>query len=185
VEKIGYTSTLTTQRNNMCNFELQSEETKLFLHLFLTKAAAEVGGVNFLLSLIEAMRKKKPNPLMLKESQVASNNTIIRWNKVIFQDKVELLEKVLRSQTNTQEKDHNILSNIDAKQKKNVLNMIRTLAPVEFVVTPQNPNDGNGFSFKVFDTIEDERVIINPIFAALFFCSTEFTKKALKYTPKS
>jgi hypothetical protein len=149
----------------------------------MTKAANEVGGVNFLLSLIEAMRKKKPNPLMLKEMQVASNNTIIRWNKVIFKDKMELLEKLLRADSNTQERDYNILQNADGKNKKNIINMIRTLTPITFVVTPQNPKDGNGFNFTVFDTIEDDKVTINPIFAALFFCSTEFTKKALKYTP--
>ncbi len=56
--------------------------------------------------------------------------------------------------------------------------MVKTLAPIEFVVTA---DDGDGFSFKVFDKIEDGLVTINPIFIAMFFCSSEFTKKALKY----
>jgi hypothetical protein len=60
--------------------------------------------------------------------------------------------------------------------------MVRTLAPIEFIVTPQNPNDGAGFNFKVFETTNDDVVTLNPIFVAMFFCSTEFTKKALKYT---
>ena len=60
--------------------------------------------------------------------------------------------------------------------------MVRTLTPVEFVVTPQNPNDGDGFNFKVFKSISDDEVILNPIFIAMFFCSTDFIKKALKYT---
>lgn len=59
--------------------------------------------------------------------------------------------------------------------------MVKTLAPIEFVVTPQNHKDGLGFSFKVFDIMEEENVTINPIFLAMFFCSAEFTKKALKY----
>lgn len=59
--------------------------------------------------------------------------------------------------------------------------MVKTLTPLEFVVTPQNPNDGEGFNFKVFDTADEDNVTINPIFLAMFFCSTEFTKKALKY----
>ncbi len=59
--------------------------------------------------------------------------------------------------------------------------MVRALTPVEFVVTPQNPNDGGGFNFKVFEKISDKEAILNPIFIALFFCSTEFIKKALKY----
>ena len=67
-----------------------------------------------------------------------------------------------------------------AKRKK-ILNMVKTLSPIEFAVTPQNPNDGEGFSFGVFDKVEDGCAIINPIFTAIFFCSVEFTKKALKY----
>jgi len=59
--------------------------------------------------------------------------------------------------------------------------MVRTLSPIEFIVTPQNHKDGNGFSFKVFETIEDDKVVLNPIFMAMFFCSTEFIKKSLKY----
>ena len=59
--------------------------------------------------------------------------------------------------------------------------MVRALTPIEFIVTPQNQNDGGGFSFKVFDTIKDDYVTMNPIFIAMFFCSVEFTKKALKY----
>jgi hypothetical protein len=59
--------------------------------------------------------------------------------------------------------------------------MAKTLSPIEFIVTPQNSNDGEGFSFKVFEVIEDEKIVLNPIFIAMFFCSTEFTKKALKY----
>jgi hypothetical protein len=59
--------------------------------------------------------------------------------------------------------------------------MIRTLTPVEFTVTPQNPNDGEGFNFKVFDKVEDDNVTLNPIFVSMFFCSTEFMKKVIKY----
>lgn len=167
----------------MCNFNNQSNETKALLHLFMKKAAEEVGGVNFLLSLIEALRAKKPHPLTLNTRQAASNNTIIKWNKVIFKDKLDVLENILLSHKNAQEKDFNILAEENHKKKKNIINVVKTLAPVEFVVTPQNPKDGAGFSFGVFDTIDFENNIVklNPIFVAIFFCSNEFTKKALKY----
>ena len=165
----------------MCNFNNQSEDTKLVIHLFMQKAAQNVGGVNYLLSLIEALRSKKPNPLMQKNCQVASNNTIIKWNKVVFKDKTDIIEKILLTHRNSQEKDFNILNEENKKEKKNIINMIRTLTPLEFVVTPQNPNDGAGFSFGVFDTISDDEVKFNPIFIALFFCSTAFTKSALAY----
>jgi len=55
------------------------------------------------------------------------------------------------------------------------------LSPIEFIATPKDSNDGGGFNFKVFEEIKDDYVKINPIFVAMFFCSTEFTKKALKY----
>lgn len=165
----------------MCNFNKQNEDTKALVHLFMKKAAENVGGDNFLLALIEAMKEKKPNALMYKGCQVASNNTIIKWNKIVFKDKVDILQEILQSHKSSEEPDFNILNNENAKKRKNILNMVRTLAPLEFIVTPQNPNDGAGFDFKVFDTIEDDYVKINPIFAAMFFCSVEFTKKALKY----
>ena len=165
----------------MCNFNNQSQETKELIHLFMDKATNNVGGVNYLLALIEAMRAKKPHPLMQKNCQIASNNTIIKWNKVVFKDKIDLIQKILVAHKDSQEKDFNILNATDIKTKKNIINMARALAPLEFIITPQNPDDGKGFNFTVFDTLEDDIIKFNPIFIALFFCSTEFTKKAIKY----
>ena len=165
----------------MCNFNKQNDDTKNLVSLFMKKAAQNVGGVNYLLALIEAMNEKKPNPLMFKACQIASNNTIIKWNKTVFKDKVEVLESILQAHKSSKEVDFNILNNESAKKRKNILNMVKTLVPIEFVVTPQNPNDGTGFSFKVFDEVKDDYVCLNPIFIAMFFCSTEYTKKALKY----
>ncbi|SFV69651.1 hypothetical protein MNB_SM-5-1080 [hydrothermal vent metagenome] len=165
----------------MCNFNNQSDDTKMAVHLFMKKASASIGGVNFLLALIEALHAKKPNPLMKKKCQIASNNTIITWNKVVFKDKTDIIEKILLTHKEAQEKDYNILNETNKKTKKKIINMVRTLAPLEFVVKPQNPNDGEGFSFGVFDTISEDVVKFNPIFIALFFCSPSFTKNALKY----
>ncbi|MCD6191571.1 MAG: hypothetical protein J7K14_08570 [Sulfurimonas sp.] len=165
----------------MCNFNKQSEDTKALIHLFMNKAAENVGGANFLLALVEAMKKQKPNALMFKGCQIASENTIIKWNKVVFKDKVEVLEEILTAHRSSEDPDFNILSEENSKKRKAIVNMVRTLAPVEFIVTPQNHKDGSGFDFKVFETIEDDNVVLNPIFVAIFFCSTEFIKKALKY----
>ena len=165
----------------MCNFDKQSNDTKALVHLFMKKSAQAVGGANFLLALIEAMKLKKPNALMYAQKQISSQNSTIKWNKVIFKDKILLLEEILHSHKSSEDPDFNILQSDSTKKKKNILNMVRTLSPVEFIVTPQNHNDGTGFSFKVFETINDDYVKINPIFVAMFFCSVEFTKKALKY----
>jgi len=166
----------------MCNFNKQNEETKLFISMFMKKAAQNIGGENFLLSLMEAMKLKKPHPLMLKECQIASNNTIIKWNKKVFKDKIDVLEELILTHKSSENADFNILENDNAKKQKNILNMVKTLSPIEFVIKPQNPNDGSGFSFKVFDIVSDKNVKINPIFVAMFFCGTEFTKKSLKYS---
>jgi len=165
----------------MCNFSKQNEDTKALIHLFMSKAAQNVGGTNFLLALIEAMKTKRPNPLMYKEKQISSNNTIIKWNKVVFADKVKVIEDIMTAHKSSENPSFNILDDTNEKKKKAIINMARTLAPIEFVVTPQNPNDGSGFNFKVFESIEDDKIVLNPIFMAMFFCSTEFTKKALKY----
>lgn len=165
----------------MCNFNKQNKDTKALIHLFMKKAAENVGGTNFLLALIEAMKSKRPNPLMYKECQISSNNTIIKWNKVVFKDKLMVLEEILLSHKSSENPDFNILADKSDKKRKMILNMVKTLAPIEFIVTPQNPNDGGGFNFKVFESIEDDNVKINPIFIAMFFCSTDFTKRALKY----
>lgn len=166
----------------MCNFNTLDEETKAFLALFMQKASANIGGLNFLLSLIEAIRKKH-SPLTGKKMQIASNNSIIKWNKVIFQDKALLLEEILNAHRESQNKDFNILANTKQKNKKKIINLAKTLKPVTFIVKPQNPNDGDGFSFGVFDTLDIDKEIIklNPVFLAMFFCSTEFTKNAIKY----
>jgi len=166
----------------MCNFNKQNDDTKALIHLFMEKASQNVGGTNFLLALIEAMKSKKPSALMLKECQIASNNTIIKWNKTVFKDKVDLISEILAIHRSSENPDFNILNVENVKKRKNILNMVRALTPIEFVVTPQNPNDGGGFDFKVFDKVEDDEVTFNPIFIAMFFCSIEFTKKALKFT---
>lgn len=166
----------------MCNFSNLNEDTKLVLSLFMKKASENIGGVNYLLALIEAIRAKH-SPLSSTKMQIASNNTIIKWNKVIFKDKLDLLETIVTLHREAQNREFNLLDNLNNKMRKKVINFVKTLKPVEFVVTPQNPKDGGGFSFGIFDTVDLDQEIVkfNPIFLAFFFCSVEFTKKAIKY----
>ncbi|QOP42230.1 hypothetical protein [Sulfurimonas marina] len=166
----------------MCNFNNLNDDTKIVVSIFMKKAAENVGGINYLLSLIEAIRNKAL-PLSSTKMQIASNNSLIKWNKVIFKDKLDLLDKILVLHRESQNREFNLLDEPSQKKKKKVINLIKTLKPIEFVVTPQNPKDGGGFSFGVFDTIDfdNDLVKFNPIFLAIFFCSTEFTKKAIKY----
>ena len=165
----------------MCNFNKQNEDTKALIHLFMKKCAQTVGGTNFFLGLLEAMKEKKPNPLIYSACKIESQELKITWNKIVFKDKFDILEEVVRSHKSSENQDFNLLESENLKRKKKILNMVKTLAPVEFTIMPKNLKDHAGFSFKIFETIEDDYVKINPIFTAIFFCSIEYTKKALKY----
>ena len=166
----------------MCNFNNHNEDTKALVHLFMTKSADSIGGMNFLLMLLEAMKEKKPNALMYKSCHIESEEAIIKWNKIIFKDKLDILEEIIRTHKSSDEGDFNILQTDSDKKRKKILNMVKTLAPIEFVVTAKNPENGTGFNFKVFETVEEGSAKLNPIFVAMFFCSTEYMKKALKHT---
>lgn len=165
----------------MCNFNKQNDDEKALMHLLLKKCADSVGGVNFLLGLMEAMKEKKPNPLIYSGCKIESKELVIKWNKIVFKDKFDVLEEIIYSHKSSDGADFNILECESQKKKKKILNMVKTLAPVEFIVATKAEANQNGFDFKIFETIEEDFVKINPIFATLFFCSTDYVKKALKY----
>lgn len=166
----------------MCNFNKHDDDTKNLIHLLITKCADKVGGANFLLGLIEVMKEKRPNPLMYKECKIESKNVNIEWNKTVFKDKLDILQDIIHSHSSSQNPSFNILESDNQKKKKKIMNMVKTLSPIEFRVTPKDPDDGSGFNFKVFEDIKEDSAVVNPIFLAMFFCSTEYTKKALKHT---
>ncbi|PHS56605.1 MAG: hypothetical protein COB17_08720 [Sulfurimonas sp.] len=166
----------------MCNFNTLNNKSKENLKLFITNAADSIGGMNFLLALIESMKENKPNALMHKKCLIESNELIIKWNKIVFKDKLDVLEDLIRFSKDKDIDNFNILDVESDKNKKKILNMVKALAPIEFEVFAKNPENGNGFKFKIFEYIKENNVKINPNFAAMFFCSIEFMKKALKYT---
>ncbi len=165
----------------MCNFNKQNDDTKAFIHLLMQKCAEAVGGANFLLGLIEAMKEKKPNALIYSACKIDSKELTIKWNKIVFKDKFDILEEIVRSHKSSENQDFNLLKNDSLKKQKKILNMVKTLTPIEFTVVSKGTQGHEGFTFKIFETVEEGYVKINPIFAAMFFCSTEYMKKALKY----
>jgi hypothetical protein len=158
-----------------------ADDKKALLHLLIKKSADSIGGANFLLGLIESIKEKKTNALIYSGCKIESKEVTIKWNKIVFKDKLDVLEEIIRSHKSSQEDDLNILKTDSQKKKKKFLNMVKTLAPIEFTVISSNPENGTGFNFKVFESIEDDNVKLNPIFVAIFFCSTEYMKKALKF----
>jgi len=164
----------------MHDFHTLDDETKLLYHQRLSTAVKSFGGVNFFLQLLEEIRATTPHPLVAKNSEFNFYLGNIKWNKVIFQDKVTLLMKV-RVEVN---EENNLLPSKDDKQYKKVLNLVRTLKPLTFTITPTNPEDGDGFTLRPFEVIGDTTTTLNPLFEILFFTSVERVKKILAYKPK-
>ena len=165
----------------MCNFNKQNEETKERLHLLMQEYAQKAGSVNSLLALIEAIREKKPNALIDSSCKVESKGLRLSWNKIIFKDKFDVLEEVVRLRDVSDGIGRNILDVHSEKKRKKILNMLKTLAPIEFKIVAKEGQKAEGFELKIFETLQEGTATINPLFAALFFCSAEFTKKAFKY----
>ncbi|TNF44204.1 MAG: hypothetical protein EP216_02495, partial [Epsilonproteobacteria bacterium] len=146
----------------------------------LLQCANNFGGKNFFLFLLEAIRETKPHPLSAGSCQFSMELGTIKWNKVIFNDKLQLL---LKARVNESEQG-NFLPAPDAKNYKKILNVVRTLKPIVFHVTPTEKEDGPGFLLQPFDIVDEQTTTLNPLFDALFFCSVESVKKALNYEPK-
>jgi hypothetical protein len=164
----------------MCDFNTLSDEDKKIQHKEILQYAESFGGQNFFLKLIEAIRETTPHPLIALNSKFNMELGYITWNKVIFNDKLQLLQKARMNET----KQNNLLPQKDDKNYKKVLNLLRTLKPIVFHVKPKNIEDGTGFFFQAFEIIDKDTTKLNPIFDALFFCSIDNIKKALNYKPK-
>lgn len=165
----------------MCDFTLLSPEEKKHYHKMLLQCAQNFGGKNFFLYLLEVIRQTKPHPLLAKNSEFIMELGSITWNKVIFQDKFQLLLKARINES----KQNNFLPAPNEKNYKKILDIVRTLKPVVFHVKPTRKEDGAGFFFQPFDGIDEDTVKLNPFFDALFFCSIDTVKKILNYEPKT
>ena len=164
----------------MCDFNTLSDEEKQLHHEKLLSCANSFGGLNFFLQLLEAIRETKPHPITAANSMFDIELGTISWNKVIFNDKLQLL---LKARVN-ESKQNNLLPPKDAKNYKKILNVVRTLKPIVFQVKPANKEDGTGFFFQPFDIIDKNTTKLNPVFDALFFCSVDTVKKVLTYKTK-
>ena len=165
----------------MCDFNTLSDDEKKLHHNKLLDCATNFGGKNFFLHLLESIRETKPHPLISANSSFKIELGHIEWNKVIFNDKLQLLLKARKNES----KQDNLLPKKNEKNYKKILNVVRTLKPIVFHVKPENSEDGSGFFFQTFDIIDENTTKINPIFDALFFCSVDTVKKVLNYTPKT
>ncbi len=154
-----------------------AETDKARYHREASEAAEALGGMNPFLQLIEALRGEKTSPLTSGNSIFRSPLGVIRWDKVIFQDKVQLLVGLLSDE----ERQANLLASPEDKQYKKILNLVRTLKPVTFTVIP---DEGEKFSFVCFESTGDSETRVSVFFHVFFFCPVNEIKKILKYQPK-
>jgi hypothetical protein len=164
----------------MCDFNNLDETSKEKYHLELSKYADAFGGRGKFFTLLEGLRKSKPHALISNSSKYRFVGGIVSWNKVIFLDKVELFQETRKGES----KRNNFLPDSKDKSYKKVLNLVRTLSPIEFVVTPKGEGAGEAFTLHVFDQIDETTTLINPLFDAIFFCSMDTIKKVLAYKPQ-
>lgn len=172
IEKIGIKC--------MCDFNILNEEEKQMYHERLLTCANNFGGKNFFLQLLEAIRETKPHPLISSNMSFNIELGSITWDKVIFNDKLQLLVKARKNET---EQD-NLLPPKDMKNYKKILNMVRTLRPIVFHVKPADKENGSGFFFQPFDVIDQDKTKLNFLFDILFFCSIDTSKRILNYVSK-
>ena len=161
----------------MCDFNNLTDEEKLHYHQLLTTYSNNFGGLNFFLQLIEALRKSSPHALCSKHQDFLTGVGTIRWGKTIFNDKIQLIEKMRK----VKNENGSFLPNEETKEYKKTLNLVRTLSPITFSVRPALREDGEGFDFQAFNKIDEKTTKLNPMFEALFFCSIETVKKILTY----
>lgn len=141
----------------------------------LRQCAASVGGTNFFLTLAETIRTTREGIIVGEKKQINYSSGTMTWNKTLHADNWRLLVESAKVRT----KDGNILLPPADKRHKNILNMIRTLKPLTFTVTPANAEDGAGFSFHALDVIDAETTKVSPLFKALFVMPIDVLRKTI------
>ena len=157
----------------MDNYDSLDKDKKKDLKIQLTKYASSIGGKNHFLSLIEAIRISRPHPLMAKEACFRFNKGNIKWEKVIFKEKVNLLITLIRNN----EKNNNLMPKDGDKNYKAVMNLLRTIGPMKFEVRPKNSNNGDGFTICPIKIIDKKNCEINFMFEVIFFLPIQLIKK--------
>ena len=99
------------------------------------------------------------------------------WNKVIYPETFDLLLTAII----TEEREGDMLKGLKERDQKRVVNMLKTLNPVELTIKPKNIKDGEGFSISIVDTSDAQKTKISLLFKILFFHNITFAKQALTF----
>jgi len=63
------------------------------------------------------------------------------------------------------------------KRYKTIMNLLRTIGPIEFEICPKNSKNGDGFILRPFDIIDDNTLHLNFMFEVLFFLPLYIVKQ--------
>ena len=149
----------------MTNFNSLDDSLKEKFRYEINSLAKSFGGKSHFLQLIEEIRLEKPHPLMSKNSTFRFRHGTIKWQKVLYRDKVYLLMDILRNNLN----DRNLMFEKGNKRYKSVLNLLRTLGPMKFNFKPKNNNDGEGFTLQPLELIDQKTTRMNIMIEAVFY----------------
>ena len=157
----------------MTNYDSLDHGKKQDLKNQLIKYATSFGGKNHFLCLIEALRLAHPHPLMAKGACFRFNKGIIKWEKVIFKEKVNLLITLIRDN----DRNNNLMPKEGDRNYKTIINLLRTIGPMKFEVRPKNSKDGDGFILRPIEIIDNNTCRINFMFEVLFILPIQLIKK--------
>ena len=157
----------------MTSYKLLDDATKQYYKKQITNCAQSFGGKNYFLQLLEAIRVAHPHPLMAKDYSFPFAHGIVKWKKVIFKEKVFLLIELIKDREN----DGNLMPKKGDKRYKTIMNLLRTMGPMEFEIRPKNSKNGEGFILHPFDIIDENTVRLNFMFEVLFFLPLYIVKQ--------
>ena len=157
----------------MTNYDSLDKDKKQDIKNQLAKYASSIGGKNHFLSLIEAIRLSRPHSLMTKEACFSFNKGNIKWGKVIYKEKVNLLIALIHDK----DRNNNLMPKDSDRNYKAVMNLLRAIGPMKFEVRPKNRKDGDGFTVSPVKIIDKNTCEINFMFEVLFFLPIQLIKK--------
>ena len=110
---------------------------------------------------------------MAKDYSFRFAHGIVKWKKVIFKEKVFLLIELFKDR----ESNGNLMPKKGDKRYKTIMNLLRTIGPIEFEICPKNSKNGDGFILRPFDIIDENTLHLNFMFEVLFFLPLYIVKQ--------
>ncbi len=154
------------------SFNNLTQENKDILQQEILEIAMSMGGKSFFLQMINDIKSSKEHPLSHQSCSFYFIDGKIKWNKAIYKKTLNTLFKAIRMQ----EKEGIFLDKNSPKEYKNILNMIKTIKPVEITIKAQ---DSEAYNCKIFDVIDGDKTEVSTLFKVIFFYNIDFVKKIL------